>query len=211
MNCLARISTTKTPPDFSRPNQYDTSKEWESNKDRDSNWDPNRNRESSIDWDKNRDWNRDPNRVPSLSEVPTFPIPDPNGYDPNRPKGYDDDDSNTIPEYYDVPFPTDRKIKTGKGHTYTKPKPINGFHSATGGGFLGDLFRFNSETSNVVKVVRYLLALLVIIILVTVINFIIWCLITKRDQWFMATTSTEAGGGSPLPEQPAASSQISII
>ncbi|OTF81646.1 hypothetical protein BLA29_010089, partial [Euroglyphus maynei] len=86
------------------------------------------------------------------------------------------------------------------------------------GGFLGDLFRFDSEhTSNVVKVVRYLLALLLIIILVTLINFLIWCLITKRDQSFMASSppappvdESIISGSSPIP-QSAPSPQIPPI
>ncbi|XP_027196431.2 uncharacterized protein LOC113790926 isoform X1 [Dermatophagoides pteronyssinus] len=149
-----------------------------------------------------------PDRPPT-SKLPTFPIDiDHTSYD----GGGGSFDSDTIPEYFDIPFPGRDKTTNGPGTTtiFHKPKPMNGFHGTDvhtgGGGFLGDLFRFDSEhTSNVVKVVRYLLALLLIIILVTLINFLIWCLITKRDQSFIAASPPPPPppveeSGSPIPQ-----------
>lgn len=151
-----------------------------------------------------------PDRQPPTSKLPTFPIDiDHTSYD----GGGGSFDSDTIPEYFDIPFPGRDKTTNGPGTTtiFHKPKPMNGFHGTDvhtggGGGFLGDLFRFDSEhTSNVVKVVRYLLALLLIIILVTLINFLIWCLITKRDQSFIAASPPPPPppveeSGSPIPQ-----------
>ncbi|KPM06092.1 low-density lipoprotein receptor-related protein 2-like protein 3 [Sarcoptes scabiei] len=116
-------------------------------------------------------------------KVPTFPIPTENSDGENRNKFVTEDS----PEYVDVPIPID----------HTKPidpnmsQPDSNQFYVASGGFLEDLFRFNSKASNVVKVVRYLLGLLLIIVLVTLINFLIWCLITKRDQSFISSSNIE--------------------
>nr|XP_046915581.1 uncharacterized protein LOC124496148 isoform X1 [Dermatophagoides farinae] len=191
MNCMSRIPTSSLPPGFIPPDGRDSGGREEDY------WPPTSPSQP---------------QQPTSPQLPTFPIDSDFDTDRTHEIGGSFDDGDTIPEYIDVPFPGngDRHKTTHVGGP-TKPKPMNGFHGVevhTGGGFLGDLFRFDSErTSNVVKVVRYLLALLIIIILVTLINFLIWCLITKRDQSFMATASSPApvegsttgGGSSPPP------------
>ena len=130
---------------------------------------------------------------------PIFSIDNP--FDSHQPDTVGSITDSEIPEYFDVPLPTDyppRTPVTIKGDS----QPNGGFRGAgtgTNGGFLKDLFNFDRETSNVVKVVRYLLAILFIIILVTLINFLIWCLITKSDHSFMA------------PQQVAPTPTVSVI
>ena len=149
-------------------------------------------------------------------EVPTFDI-DGNRIEP-PPRGGVIPDSG-IPEYVDVPFPTDYppyypQTTTRRNFYFDTMNGVGGTAtSSAGGGFLEDLFTFssNGKVSNVVYVVRYLLAVLVIIVLVTLVNFLIWCLITKRDQSFMAPAASPTLTQRPMPNPLPATSTLSVI
>jgi hypothetical protein len=47
------------------------------------------------------------------------------------------------------------------------------------------LTRLSSKSLDFLNILTYVLIVLVIIIIVVVINFLIWCLVTKRDQSFL--------------------------
>ncbi|KAJ6218743.1 hypothetical protein RDWZM_004555 [Blomia tropicalis] len=145
-------------------------------------------------------------------EVPTFDI---NGNRIDFPIHHRPPDSD-IPEYVDVPLPTDHpfyvrhNVSTKRPFQYDTMNGIDETGTIGAGGFLEDLFTFSSSSkvSSVVYVVRYLLVVLVIIILVTLVNFLIWCLITKRDQSFMAPAASPTP--TLRPQQPATST-MSVI
>lgn len=168
---------------------------------------------------------------PYDNRPPYSPYPPPDSYDPSiptfdiddnrvdqRPKGDGGESGSGIPEYFDVPLPTQRPLPTYPRVTSPTGGPyyydtMNG-HGAKRGGFLEDLFAFNAKTSNTVHIVRYLLGILVIIIVVTLINFIIWCMVTKRDVSFMAPSSVSPPPPYSLPPpspSPTPMGDISVI
>lgn len=161
-------------------------------------------------------------------EVPTFDVNgnriDQTGV-PARPPP---DSGSEIPEYVDVPLPTDYPPQPPyygypPGY-YTTRRPgyydtMNGFggHATNvsgGGGFLEDLFTFSSEkeVTKVVYLVRYLVAVVVIMVLIMLVNLSLWCAATKDDETMMAPSPAVASPTATVRRlPPVATSQISVI
>ena len=156
-------------------------------------------------------------------EVPTFDVNgnriDQNGqHFPSRPK-----DGSDVPEYVDVPLPTDYPPPPYYGFTTRRPgyyDTMNGFgghatSNVSSGGFLEDLFTFSSEkeVTKVVYLVRYLVAVVLIMILIMLVNLSLWCAATKNDETMMAPSPSAVSSPTSTMRRlpPVATSQISVI
>ncbi|OTF74897.1 low-density lipoprotein receptor-related protein 2-like protein, partial [Euroglyphus maynei] len=110
VNCMSRIPTGPSQPDLIPTDGRDS---------------------GQIDyWPPSPSKPYQPQQPSSTSQLPTFPIDTDRTHD-----GGGSFDSDSIPEYFDIPFPG--RDKTTHGPTiFHKPKPMNGFHGTevhTGG------------------------------------------------------------------------------
>lgn len=148
---------------------------------------------------------------PTQPRVPTFDV-NGNRIEPIFTRPVDASEPE-VPEYVDVPLPTDYPPY----HPLTTRRPnydtINGYgvHTTGGsGGFLEDLFTFSTdrEVSNVVYAIRYLAGVITIIAMITIVNLCLWCFATKNDGSMMAPASSPVS--TLRPQQPA-TSQLSVV